>query len=166
MKTMEDFSSHELLSEQVWDTDDILEKELFNGKHSGSAIPLVWAHAEYVKLCASLSHKKIFDLPEETAERYLKKKTKSKLSIWRFMLPLFTLGKGKSLRIETTAAASIHWSVDGWKTTHDTENSDTGFGLFYADIDSGSLKGNKIDFTFFWKDSASWENKNYSVNIG
>ena len=34
-----------LLSEQVWDSADIPERELAFGKPSGSAMPLVWAHA-------------------------------------------------------------------------------------------------------------------------
>ena len=35
-----------LIPEQVWDGPDLPERELFNGKPSGSAMPLVWAHAE------------------------------------------------------------------------------------------------------------------------
>ena len=49
-----------LLSEQIWDTDDIPDKELFFGQHSGSAMPLTWAHAEYIKLCASIKDKESF----------------------------------------------------------------------------------------------------------
>ena len=44
-----------LIPEQVWDTDDIPERELFAGKASGSACPLVWAHSEYIKLRRSLA---------------------------------------------------------------------------------------------------------------
>ena len=36
-----------LISEQVWDAADIPERELYFGRPSGSAMPLVWAHAEY-----------------------------------------------------------------------------------------------------------------------
>ena len=43
-----------LLPEQVWDTADIPDRELFLGKPSGSACPLVWAHSEYIKLVRSL----------------------------------------------------------------------------------------------------------------
>ncbi|MBV8512004.1 MAG: glucan 1,4-alpha-glucosidase, partial [Xanthobacteraceae bacterium] len=39
-----------LLPEQVWDAEDIPERELFRGRASGSAMPLVWAHAEHAKL--------------------------------------------------------------------------------------------------------------------
>ena len=37
--------------------------ELFLGRASGSAMPLVWAHAEYLKLCRSLRDGEVFDRP-------------------------------------------------------------------------------------------------------
>ena len=40
------------------------------GHPSGSAMPLVWAHAEYLKLCRSLFDGAIFDRPPQTVERY------------------------------------------------------------------------------------------------
>jgi glucoamylase len=43
-----------LLPEQVWDVEDIPERGLYLGRPTGSATPLVWAHAEYVKLRRSL----------------------------------------------------------------------------------------------------------------
>ncbi len=39
-----------LIPEQVWDAPDIQERELLFGRPTGSASPLVWAHAEYLKL--------------------------------------------------------------------------------------------------------------------
>jgi glucoamylase len=59
-----------LIPEQVWDNDDIPERELFRGKASGSAMPLVWAHAEHVKLLRSLKDGRVFDMPPEPAQRY------------------------------------------------------------------------------------------------
>jgi glucoamylase len=165
MQTMEGLSNLELFSEQVWDVADIKEKGLFFGRPSGSAMPLVWAHAEYVKLCASISEQKVFDMPNHTVDRYISKGIKSKLDIWRFMLPCPSVKTGNSLRIETSTAARVHWSVDNWATMHDTESKDTGFGLFYADIPAALLKGEKINFTFFWPEANHWEDKNYSVTI-
>ena len=60
-----------LLPEQTWDAADIPERELYFGKPSGSAMPLVWAHAEYVKLLRSLRDGKVFDRPPQTVQRYL-----------------------------------------------------------------------------------------------
>ncbi|AUD05862.1 glycoside hydrolase family 15 protein [Spirosoma pollinicola] len=163
MQTLEGLSDRELLSEQVWDSADMPEKELFFGRPSGSAMPLVWAHAEYVKLCASLREQKVFDRPTHTVTRYLVKNTKSKLDIWRFMLPCRSVRKGNSLRLETRTAARVHWSVDNWATVQDTPSKDTGFGLYYTDIPANLLSGETIDFTFFWIEANRWENKNYSV---
>ena len=60
-----------LIPEQVWDGKDIPERELFAGKPSGSACPLVWAHSEYIKLRRSLLDGRIFDQPKQTVERYI-----------------------------------------------------------------------------------------------
>ena len=39
-----------LIPEQVWDSKPIPERNLYPGKPSGSAMPLLWAHAEFLKL--------------------------------------------------------------------------------------------------------------------
>jgi glucoamylase len=61
-----------MLPEQVWDGPDIPERELFNGRPSGSAMPLVWAHAEYAKLVRSLHDGRVFDMPRQAYERYVR----------------------------------------------------------------------------------------------
>ncbi len=40
------------------------------GKPTGAAMPLVWAHAEYVKLLRSVTDGKVFDRISAVAERY------------------------------------------------------------------------------------------------
>ncbi|TIP53948.1 MAG: hypothetical protein E5X68_37320, partial [Mesorhizobium sp.] len=60
-----------LLPEQVWDRPDIPDRELWLGKPSGSAMPLVWAHAEHIKLLRSLRDGAVFDLPPQGVERYI-----------------------------------------------------------------------------------------------
>ncbi len=59
-----------LIPEQVWDADDLPGKDLFRGRPTTSACPLVWAHAEYVKLLRSLRDGAVFDLPRQTVRRY------------------------------------------------------------------------------------------------
>ena len=51
------------IPEQIWDAEDKPRKELINGKPSGSAMPLVWAHAEYIKLLRSLQDGKSLICP-------------------------------------------------------------------------------------------------------
>ena len=51
---MERFASATcLLTDQVWDEPDRPEAHLFFGCPTGAAMPLMWAHAEYVKLLRS-----------------------------------------------------------------------------------------------------------------
>ena len=52
-----------LLPEQVWDSAAIPERGLYPGQPSGSAMPLVWAHAEYVRLLRSRRDGRVFDRP-------------------------------------------------------------------------------------------------------
>jgi glucoamylase len=75
MKTMEAFTSDGgMIPEQIWDSPDIPERSLFFGKPSGSGMPLVWAHAEYIKLSRSIRDGKVFDMPPAAARRYLSRK--------------------------------------------------------------------------------------------
>ena len=124
---MESFANESgLLPEQVWDTHDIPERELYLGRPSGSAMPLVWAHAEYVKLRRSLHDGRVFDTPPQPVQRYLVEKTGSPHMFWRFDQKCRSLSAGKVLRLEVLAPAVVHWSSDGWDTAHDTRTRDTG----------------------------------------
>ena len=147
-----------LLPEQIWDAADIPERELFFGQASGSARPLVWAHAEYLKLCRSLRDGQVFDRPPQTVQRYLVKKMPSDHVIWRFNNKVRAMASGKILRIETLARARVHWSADGWRTVHDTDTRDTTLGVHVVDLPTQSLPSrSRIDFTFYWLDRDRWE---------
>ena len=154
-----------LIPEQVWDGPDLPEYELFTGKPTGSACPLVWAHAEYVKLRRSLRDGRVFDQPPQPALRYLVEKRGSQIFPWRFNNKVRTLPCGKNLRLSVLAQARVHWSVDGWKTTQDVETTDTGLGLHVADLPTSKLPvGRVIAFTFLWSDGR-WEGTNFSVTV-
>jgi glucoamylase len=42
-----------MLPEQLWDADDLPERHMKFGGPTGSAMPLCWAHAEYISLVRS-----------------------------------------------------------------------------------------------------------------
>jgi glucoamylase len=155
-----------LLPEQVWDSADIAERELFLGKPSGSACPLVWAHSEYIKLVRSLRDGKIFDQPPQTVKRYRVEKRKGVYGEWRFNNKCRIVPAGKTLRIAVQAPATIHWSSDGWQTAQNAITRDTGLGMHVADIPTNSLDpGHMIVFTFFWSGGQRWEGADFSVTI-
>ena len=167
LATMESFANEGgLISEQVWDSPDIAAHELHFGRPSGSAMPLVWAHAEHLKLRRSLEDGCVFDLPPQTVRRYLTDRTVSPRMIWRFNHKLRSMPSGKMLRIETLAQVVIHWSADDWHTVQDATTRDTGLGIHTADLEVQKLSGgDRVDFTFQWLDAKRWEGVNFSVRI-
>ncbi len=164
---LESFAGAEgLLPEQVWDAPDIAERELYFGRPSGSAMPLVWAHAEYLKLLRSLRDGRVFDMPPQTVQRYLVDKIESAHAVWRFNHKIRFMSAGKTLRIETCAPAVIHWSNDGWNTVRDTDSHDTGLAIHVADLPTRALPaGKQVRFTFYWPDADRWEGADFVVNV-
>ncbi len=153
--------------EQVWDAPDLPERGLVNGKPSGSAMPLVWAHAEYVKLLRSLRDRQVFDRPPQPHARYVAGQAVSPFFPWRFDQRAGAFPAGKQLRIETLAPARVHWSGDGWKTVRDVVAVDTGLGVFVADLPTAALPaGAGVVFTFFWPGVDRWEGTDFSITVG
>ncbi len=156
-----------MLPEQIWDAPDIARKELFLGRPSGSAMPLVWAHAEYVKLLRSLREERVFDMPPQTFERYARGKPPCAHGFWRFNHKTRSFAAGRVLRIEVLAQATVHWSNDGWRTVHDIQTQDTGFGVHKADLLTERLAhGAIVNFTFFWHQVARWEGADFAILAG
>jgi glucoamylase len=155
-----------LIPEQIWDAADIPDRELFIGKASGSACPLVWAHSEYIKLRRSLFDGKIFDQPPQTVERYLNKKKSAEYFNWRFNNKVRTMPRGKKLRILLLDAAMVHWSFDAWQTARDSDSKDSGWTLHHVDLPTEGLpSGSQLAFTFYWKACARWETRDYQVTV-
>jgi glucoamylase len=165
-KTIEGCTSEGgLLPEQVWDSDDIPDRELFRGRPSGSAMPLVWAHAEYVKLLRSLRDGAIFDLPPQTVQRYLVEQTQPRCRDWRESWRRSRMPAGQILRVELSSSGIVRWSDDAWVTMHDTPTTDIGLGIQAAELETASLHaGRSVVFT--WRDTQGcWRGTNFSVAV-
>jgi glucoamylase len=166
-RAMETFAGESgLLPEQVWDSADIPDRELFIGHPTGGAMPLAWAHAEYLKLSRSLHDGEIFDRPPQTVERYLRNGMTSHRVSWRFNNKVRTMPAGKVLRIETLAPALVHWSADGWHTVRDDASRDTTLGVHVLDLATAHLcPGARIDMAFYWPEVDRWEGTDYLVCV-
>ena len=155
-----------MLPEQVWDTDDIPELHLYRGQPSGSAMPLVWAHAEYLKLLAGMTDGVPIDRPKPVWERYHGERPVVPWASWRFNQQIRTMAHGKVLRIETRAAARVHWTRDGQPDWIDSETRYTGLGIHVVDLHTSELSsGMAVAFTFFWLESERWEGDDFMVLI-
>ena len=167
IKTMESFASENgPIPEQIWDGEDLPESFLFSGKPTGSAMPLAWAHAEYIKLLRSVNDGKVFDLISEVYDRYAGGASQCKLiEIWRTNWQVPRMKPGHTLRIQAERNFSLHWSTDNWHTAHDTTSSGTALGIFYFDLEVGFQQKDSVCFTFFWLDSETWDGHDYRVSI-
>ncbi len=167
LQTLEAFANEGgMIPEQIWDAPDIPERELFFGRPSGSAMPLAWAHAEYIKLRRSLFEGRVFDMPPQTVQRYVVKKAGSPYIIWRFNHKCRAMPIGKTLRLEVLAPAVVHWSIDDWHTVYDTETLDTGLGVYLVNLSTDKLpSGRKINFTFYWSQVSRWEQVDFFVVV-
>jgi len=155
-----------VLPEQVWDSADIPALELFRGKPSGSACPLVWAHSEYIKLRRSVRDRKIFDQPPQTVKRYLIDKHGRQHFGWRFNNKCRSVPRNQTLRINLLSPARVHWSIDNWNSAHDTDTHDTGLGLHILNLPTASLPPrSQVVFTFFWPGENRWEGTDYTVTV-
>jgi len=154
-----------LLPEQIWDQDDIPARRLVKGRATGSAMPLVWAHSEYIKLCRSLQDGRVFDMPPQTVERYREGKTPSEICTWRFEQKLDTIPAGKVLRILTLAPARVRWTIDDWKSSREQETEHRQLGVNTLDIETGSGEESTVVFTFYWPESGCWEERDFSVRL-
>ena len=128
-----------LLPEQVWDTADIPERELFFGQ----------ATARRGRSCGRMRSTSSCAAPSRTAGCSIgRRRPCSGTSstrwgplrvIWRFNNKIRAIPIGTTLRVETLAAAVVHWSVDGWRTVHDTATRDTTLGVHLVDLPTAGL---------------------------
>lgn len=156
-----------MLPEQVWDTEPIRERGLLPGRPSGSAMPLVWAHAEYVKLLRSIALGHAIDRPEAAWHRYHGVAPKPSRATWRFTAPRPSMPAGRTLRLELLAPARARYSVDGWQTWADLDARDTGLGVWVADVPASAelAPGSAVDFTFWWPEVGRWEGRDFRVTV-
>ena len=167
IRAMEGFASPTgLLPEQVWDEPDRPEVHMHLGRPTGSAMPLMWAHAEYIKLLRSAFDGQVFDFIPEVANRYLgDRRACNLLEIWKPNRQVCAVKKGYTLRIQAPAPFRLHWSRDEWQTVEDTPSFPTALGIEFVDIPIPPTQRAPIRFTFFWPASDRWEGRDYEVAI-
>lgn len=155
------------LPEQVWDTEDIDEARLHLGRPTGSAMPLVWAHSEYIKLLRSARDAKVFDTIPPVVARYIDNAQACKLvEIWHKGWQVGKVRHNFTLRIIANEPFQLLMTRDGWNSNTAAESTATVLEVHYVDVAVGHTVRGPIEFTFFWKSRELWENHNYTVSVG
>ncbi|MEO8098534.1 MAG: glycoside hydrolase family 15 protein [Acidobacteriota bacterium] len=167
IKAMEGFASTTgLLTEQVWDEPDLSRAHMYLGKPTGSAMPLMWTHAEYIKLLRSSRDGKVFDLVPEVVKRYLGGRTgRQSIEVWKPNRQVRIVKPGHLLRIQMHDVFRLRWSADEWKTVKDTSSSATTLGVHFVDVPIPAAQQAPIRFTFFWTANNRWEGSDYMVSV-
>ncbi|MDD5268655.1 MAG: glycoside hydrolase family 15 protein [Methylococcales bacterium] len=154
-----------LLPEQVWDSVAIPERGLYPGQPSGSAMPLVWAHAEFIKLALSIAAGAPVDRPARTWARYGGRNLQLDYALWQPRQRVKQLVAGQELRVLLSEAALIHWGKNDWQNPADVLTEDWGLG-YVARLQTKELAaGERIDFTFYWLDRKVWQGENFQVVV-
>jgi glucoamylase len=111
IRAMENFATPtRLLPEQIWDLPDRSDALMYFGKPTGAATPLMWAHAEYIKLVRSANDGELFDLVPEVASRYGHLRYGPKVEIWKPNRQIPTIDPGTTLRIIASERFILHWT--------------------------------------------------------
>jgi len=72
LATMAGFANDGLMiPEQVWDVNESPNPTLRFGQGTGSATPLAWSMAQFIRLAVNLQHGRNLETPEVVAQRYL-----------------------------------------------------------------------------------------------
>jgi glucoamylase len=153
------------LPEQIWDAADLPDIRMFCGKPSGSAMPLMWAHAEYTKLLRSINDGVVFDRIDAVARRYLENRGRATLDIWKFNRQVAGTQSHNTLRVQAHAPFRLRFTNDHWQTHIDRASTDPGIEVHYCDIQTDELGPCLVEFTFFWVADDRWEGKNYQVQV-
>jgi glucoamylase len=167
IRAMEAFANPtRLLPEQVWDQTDIPDQLLFRGRQTGSATPLMWAHAEYVKLLRSTADGVVFDLISEVADRYLVARPRRAMEIWKYGRRRVRSVKAPvTLRIQCVRPFMLHWTNDEWQHPHDVRATTTPIGIDYVDLEVEPSWQALIRFTFLWSDTGKWGGHDFAVEV-
>jgi glucoamylase len=167
ISAMEHFASPTgLLPEQVWDALDRPDIHMYLGKPTGAAMPLMWAHSEYIRLLRSVRDGQVFDLIPAVADRYLKRKrSASAHEVWKANRQVRQIPAGRKLRILAKSQFNLRWSTDGWLTPNETQSTVTPMDIHYADIPAQRRKPSEIVFTFQWHRGLRWEGRDYTVAV-
>jgi glucoamylase len=155
-----------LIPEQVWDAEPLPERMLWPGRPTGSAMPLVWAHAEFIKLAYSRELGRPYDRPQDVWERYRGRRPRAAHALWTTRLPLATLRAGQALVVYLPQAAVVHAGFDGWQRVRDVEAAAAGFDLYAAELPTTELApGQSVQFTLYWRERDAWEGRDYEVGV-
>ncbi|HEY3778911.1 MAG TPA: glycoside hydrolase family 15 protein [Rhizomicrobium sp.] len=153
-----------LIPEQVWDSAPIPARGLEPGKPSGSAMPLVWAHAEFLKLVHAREKKRPVELLDCVEAHLSRPPAGRRAWHWRPDTPFDALPAGCDLLFDLPVAFTLHFGFDGWQAVEDRSSVPLALGRHGVRIMPDG-RSKRIDFTFYFPDETRWEGRDHTVRF-
>jgi glucoamylase len=165
IKALEDFASEGgMIPEQIWDAPPLDGME--TGRPTGAAMPLVWAHAEYLKLLRSATDGRVYERISVVEERYTgPNRHRGNPEIFKLRRPLKQVRAGATVRVVAFNRFRVLWTVDGWANVTTQESVHVGFPGAFADLHLPTGQSGSLSFTLFWPAENRWEGRNFDVEI-
>jgi len=154
-----------MLPEQIWDTVSIPSRNLYPGRPTGSAMPLVWAHAEFIKLAVSRHLGRIFDRPEAVWRRYEGRAPRSSHRFWTPAAPLTMATRDQTLVILLPEPAVVHVGTNGWQEVRDLPTVTGAMDVHHVEIELNEPDTiQSVEFT--WRSlDGEWHQRDYVVSV-
>ncbi len=156
-----------LIPEQVWDLETVPDSHATPGTPTGSAMPLLWAHSEFLKLIVARDGGRPVELLNSVEQRYAGVKPKAQLWHWRPDVPFAAVPRGRDVRIELPFPFQFHFGFDGWRDVADKDSSPVGFELFGVLLAADLLKPYaQLDFTYRDARQSEWSREDFTIRLG
>jgi len=165
LKTMQRCASPGgLLPEQVWDAAPIPERGLVPGRPSGSAMPLLWTHSEFLKLLVARESSRPAELLQSVETHIAGKPALAATTHWRGETPIGFMPRSQGLVIEDREHFFLHFGWDGWKNVRERQAEPLPFGLWGVRFTPDDIAGHsELNFTRRW--GATWEGRDHHVKF-
>ena len=153
-----------LLPEQIWDAAPLPALGLEPGKPSGSAMPLVWAHAEFIRLLFAMGAHCAVERLETVLARYDRTRPQAERWHWRESSPFDVAPAGRIILIEHDEPFALHYGFDGWRDPVDAASAPTAFGLHGVTLDPFEIRrAGALDFTFYFPARDAWRKRDFRI---
>ena len=153
-----------LLPEQIWDSAPIPGRNLFPGRPTGSAMPLLWAHSEFLKLSAAIHRGRPIELLDSVVARYNYQRPSAAAWFWRADQPFGELPAGVDLVIEDSRPFIIEFDSPGVDIPNRIESTLGSFEMHEIRLTGSQLdRLSEITFVQQFADSSA---TNHAIKIG
>ncbi len=155
-----------MLPEQVWDAAPVPGRGLFPGRPTGSAMPLAWAHGEFVKLTASRGLGRPFDRLNAVWGRYRGERPKPETWVWTPGAPIASLAPRKALLLLLPYPATLHLGYDGWQAVEDRDTEILGLGLHGVRLAAEQMDDREsLEITWRRREDGRWHGEDFRVRL-